>query len=195
MDDQSAITRIRQGDPNGLEPLVRRYQVKATYSAYLILHDRSRAEEVVQSAFLKVFDHVHQFQDNRPFSPWFFRIVINDAIKTAIRLNREIQVSNDEEEIVFASAWWCNENLSSVEDTVIDNETEEQLWQAIKRLPISQREVIVKRYFLHLPEAEIARQMSSPLSSIKWWLRQARKTLGEWINPGETKTGERGWYE
>jgi RNA polymerase sigma-70 factor (ECF subfamily) len=83
MDDQAAVTRIRQGDPNGLETLVARYQVKAVQAAYLILHDRSLAEEVAQAGFVRVVEKIDQFQDGRPFTAWFFKIVINDAIKLA----------------------------------------------------------------------------------------------------------------
>ena len=43
MDDQIAISRIKQSDLNGLETLVDRYQVRAVHAAYLIVYDRALA--------------------------------------------------------------------------------------------------------------------------------------------------------
>jgi RNA polymerase sigma factor (sigma-70 family) len=80
MKDQIAISRLKQGDLNGLETLVSRYQARAVHAAYLIVHDRPLAEDVVQMAFVKVAERIHQFDEQRPFSPWFFRIVVNDAL-------------------------------------------------------------------------------------------------------------------
>ena len=49
MEDQIAISRLKQGDLNGLEALVRRYQARAVHAAYMIVYDRSLAEDVVQT--------------------------------------------------------------------------------------------------------------------------------------------------
>lgn len=98
MDDQTAISRIKQGDLNGLEALVGRYQVKAVYAAYLVLQDRSLAEDVAQDAFLKIYEKIHQFEDGRPFAPWFFRIVVNDAVKIARRQRRLRSLDEEPEE-------------------------------------------------------------------------------------------------
>lgn len=51
MEEQEAVTRRKQGDLSGLEWLVRRFQAKALGAAYLVLHDRSLSEEIVQRAF------------------------------------------------------------------------------------------------------------------------------------------------
>ncbi len=83
MEDRIAISRLKQGDLTGLESLVNCYQVRAVHAAYLILYDRARAEDVVRTAFVKVVERAHQFDDGRPFAPWFFRIVANDALKAA----------------------------------------------------------------------------------------------------------------
>ena len=82
MDDQIAISRLKQGDPGGLETLVRDYQVQAVYTAYMIVFDRSLAEEVAQTAFVRVAEKIQQFDEKRPFAPWFFRIVVNEGSRS-----------------------------------------------------------------------------------------------------------------
>jgi RNA polymerase sigma-70 factor (ECF subfamily) len=90
MEDQIAISRLKRGDLKGLEALVIRYQVRAVHAAYMIVFDRGLAEDVVQTAFVKVAERIRQFDESRPFAPWFFRIVVNDALKLAQKQKRLI---------------------------------------------------------------------------------------------------------
>ena len=63
LEEQQAISRLKQGDLGGLEILVRHYQVKAVYAAYLIVRDLKLAEDIVQSAFLQAAQKIHQFDE------------------------------------------------------------------------------------------------------------------------------------
>ena len=54
--------------------LVRRYQTEATQIAQVITRDRALAEDVVQSAFVRVYGQMNSSTPDRPFAPWFFRI-------------------------------------------------------------------------------------------------------------------------
>ncbi len=73
MDESRAIARLKRSDIAGLETLVRAYQLRAARTAYLIVRDRALAEDIVQSAFVRVFEHIDQFDARRPFGPWFLR--------------------------------------------------------------------------------------------------------------------------
>lgn len=88
MQEHEAIARLKHGDLAGLDMLVRHYQYQAVRAATLIIRDRSAAEDVVQSAFLRIVSRIHQFDSRRPFGPWFLRIVLNDALKEAQRRER-----------------------------------------------------------------------------------------------------------
>ncbi len=85
MNDQRGMERLSRGDIAALGTLVRRYQSRALRAAYLIAHDLAQAEDVVSSAFLRVFERAEQCDPHRPFAPWSYRIVVNDAIKTLQR--------------------------------------------------------------------------------------------------------------
>jgi RNA polymerase sigma factor (sigma-70 family) len=98
MDDQTAITHLKQGDLDGLESLVEGYQARAVHAAYLICCDRALAEDVAQAAFVKAAERIQQFDETRPFAPWFFRIVVNDALKAAQRQMRILPLEDDPED-------------------------------------------------------------------------------------------------
>jgi RNA polymerase sigma-70 factor (ECF subfamily) len=176
MDDRIAIARIRQGDLNGLESLVHRYQVQAVHAAYLILYDRALAEDVVQAAFVKVVERIQQFDIERSFGPWFYRIVMNDALKAAKRQKRHIPLEEFDEQTRQMAAWLIHAALQP-EQLIEQKELRENILKAIQSLPPEQRAVIVMRYFLEMSEADMSSKLDRPLSTIKWWLRDARKRL------------------
>ena len=176
MDDQLAISRLKQGDLNGLEILVNRYQVQAVRAAYLVLYDRGLAEDVAQTAFVKAAERIHQFDENRPFAPWFFRMVVNDALKVAQKQRHSLSL-DDLDEPTAHLADWLTDSAPPPEQQLEEKEIRENLLQAIHSLPPEQRAVIVMQYYLNLSEAELSARMDRPLSTIKWWLRDARKRL------------------
>ena len=176
MDDQTAISRLKQGDLNGLETLVHRYQAQAVRAAYLVLYDRTSAEDVAQTAFVKAAERIHQFDEGLPFAPWFFRIVVNDALKTAQKL-RSVLPLEDLDEPAARLADWLTDSAPSPEQQLEQKEIRQNLLKAIHSLPPEQRAVIVMQHYLDLSEAELSAKMERPLSTIKWWLRDARKRL------------------
>src|SRR5688500_14826402 len=188
MEDQIAVSRLKQGDLSALEMLVNRYQVQAVHAAYLIVYERALAEDVAQSAFVKVAERIHQFDDELPFAPWFFRIVVNDALKLARKQKRNVSLENQLDKSAAQLAHWLIDPHFKLEQLVEQKETRENILQAIELLSPEQRTVIVMRYFLEMHEADMSTKMNRPLSTIKWWLREARKRLRNLI--GSTTDAE-----
>ncbi|MDY7079758.1 MAG: sigma-70 family RNA polymerase sigma factor [Chloroflexota bacterium] len=177
MEDHIAISRLKQGDWNSLETLVNRYQARAVHAAYVIVYDRALAEDVVQTAFIKVAERIHQFDDGRPFAPWFFRIVVNDALKLARKQKRNVSLEEQLDEPTAQLAKWLADPGLQPEQLVEQRETRQIILKAIQSLPPGQRAVIVMRYFLDMSMSDMSTKMGRPLSTIKWWLRDARKRL------------------
>ena len=176
MDDRIAISRIKQGNLNGLEVLVQRYQVQAVHAAYLVVYDRALAEDVAQGAFVKLVERIQQFDEERPFSPWFFRIVLNDALKAAKRQKRHVPLEEFDEPTVQLAEWLIHADAEP-ERLVEERQLRENILASVQSLPPEQRAVVVMRYFLDMSEADMVLKMDRPLSTIKWWLRDARKRL------------------
>jgi len=177
MDDQIAISRLKQGDLTGLEMLVNRYQVPAVHAAYAIVYNHALAEDIAQTAFVKVAERVHQFEQERPFAPWFFRIVVNDAIKIATRQNHSVSLDEELDESAAKLESWLIDPNPRPEQSVEYKETHETILKAIQRLKPEQRAVVMMRYYLEMSESEMSSKMNRPLSTVKWWLREARKRL------------------
>jgi RNA polymerase sigma-70 factor, ECF subfamily len=184
MEDQIAISRIKQGDVSALEALVKRYQVQAVHAAYAIVYDRGLAEDVAQTAFVKVVERAHQFDDERPFAPWFFRIVVNDAIKAARKQQNTLSLEEMDEPTAELAKRLIDPN-SKPEQALEQKEMRQNILKAIQTLSPEQRAVVVMRYFLEMSEADMVIKMERPLSTIKWWLRNARNRLRSLIGASQ----------
>lgn len=191
MDDRGAIARLRQGDLAGLEMLMERYQVKAVRTAYLITRDRAAAEDVVQTAFVRVYERIHQYNAERPFEPYFLRIVINDAVKAASRQQRQvsIDVALDGNELSLADV--LPADTPDPADEAERRETRRVVWEAMEQLTPKQRAVAVLRYYLNYSEAEMADYLTLPAGTIKWRLHAARQRLHELLTPLSTEPMEK----
>src|SRR5262245_48856826 len=173
MEEHTIISRIQRGDLSGLEKLVNLYQARAVHAAYLIVYDRALAEDIAQAAFVKVVEGIQQFDNRRPFAPWFFRIVINDALKIAKKQKSKVSLDDLDEPTAQLAVWLIDPGLSP-EQVFEQNESSQIILRAIESLPPDQRAVIVMRYYLDMSEADMSARLDRPLSTIKWWLRDAR---------------------
>jgi RNA polymerase sigma-70 factor (ECF subfamily) len=183
MDETQAIALLKQGDLSGLEVLVHCYQVKAVYSAYLIVHDQHLAEDIVQAAFLRAIDKIAQFDDRRSFGPWFMRSVVNAAIDTAKQQARWLPLEPEAEGETPVPIAWLKSDISWIEDLVETKETRSLVRKALNQLAPEQRAAIVLRYFLEMSEADMVASLHQPSSTVKWWLHEARKRLKKRLQP------------
>lgn len=178
MQERQAVARLKRGDIGGLEWLVTHYQLQAVRAAFLVTHDRALAEQVVQDAFVRAYERIHQFDERRPFAPWFMRIVLNDAIKATQRQQRMVSLDNDE--TGNAEPRFQQLLADGDADPAVLVEAAEQraaVWAALEQLSPSQRAAIVQRYYLDMSEAEMAAAVQRPVGTIKWRLHAARQRL------------------
>ena len=168
--EQRAIADLLRGEVKGLEVLVQLYQVRAVRAAYAILGDRHAAEDVVADAFVKVYERIEQYDRRRPFAPWFYRIVVNDALKIARKSSRSVAF---DEELLGDLA----DNAPGPEEAALLREMRDLILSAIYSLPPQQRATLVLRYYLDMEEAAIAQTLGCPVGTVKWRLYSARQKL------------------
>jgi RNA polymerase sigma-70 factor (ECF subfamily) len=186
MGERAAVERLKRGDIGGLEWLVRRHHTRAVRAAYLIVRERTLAEDVVQSAFVRAYERISQFDVERAFGPWFMRIVVNDAVKAADQRGRTVQlVVGSAEDVLTRLA----DPGTGPHEQAEAAEVRRRVWRALEELPSVQRAAIVQRYYLGMSEAEMAASSESPAGTIKRRLHDARKGLSKLLRP-QFRAGE-----
>lgn len=181
MDERRAIDRLKKGDIRGLEWVVNQYHAKAIRVAYLIAGDAPLAEDIVQDAFLRVFRSIQKFDANRPFEPWFMRIVANQAVQAAQKQALHLPLDEDGEEVDLVQL--LSSTSPTVEELAEASELSARLWEVIQGLSPRQRKAIVLRYYLGMNEKEMAEKLNSAPGTVKWLLNAARKKLSDLLKP------------
>ena len=177
MDEKKAIAQLKSGDIVGLRTLVEMYQVEAVQAACLIIGNRTAAEDIVQSAFLRAFEKIKGFDSARPFRPWFLRIVVNDAIKAVSQQRHWVPLEDNEAADYQAVLQRLETATREPEETVERKELIENMRQALDRLSPARRAAVVMHYFLDLSTAEIADRLNCTPGTLRWHLSVARERL------------------
>ena len=175
MNESDAIDLLKHGDINGLEWLVITHQAKAVRIAYLITRDIPLAEDIVQDAFVHVYQIIDQFDVRRPFTPWFMRSVVNSALKKARKEARQVPIDSKVDGRLLKQL--VESGSTSPENQTETSEFQSTIWAAMGKLSPRQRAAIVQRYFLEMSEKEISGELGSPVGTIKWLLNSARSKL------------------
>src|SRR4249920_4240130 len=78
--DEEIVDRVKAGDTPLYEIIMRRYNQRLYRVARGILRDDSEAEDVMQDAYVRAFQHLDQFAGRAPFSAWLTRIAVHEAL-------------------------------------------------------------------------------------------------------------------
>jgi RNA polymerase sigma-70 factor (ECF subfamily) len=172
MDEHEAILWMKNGQIEGLEVLVNRYQVGAVRAAFLITHDKALAEDVVQETFIRLYQRIHHFDETRLIEPYLMRSVVNAALNVVRRDGKFVPMETDTTSLEILL-----EHATSVESQVEYNQLSHEILQALSKLSPRQRAVIVQRYYLEMSEQEMAQALDAAPGTIKWLLNAARTRL------------------
>jgi RNA polymerase sigma-70 factor, ECF subfamily len=174
MDELQAVLRLKGGDVSGLEYLIARYQVKAVRTALLVTRDEPMAEDVVQDAFVRFYERVHQFDESRAFEPYFMVSVTHAALNAALRENRNLPLTEENDAVDLEPL--LTRSLS-VEGEIEKKQLKKEMLAVLARLSPRQRAVVVQRYYLEMSEKEMSEASQAAPGTIKWLLNAARSRL------------------
>jgi RNA polymerase sigma factor (sigma-70 family) len=166
-EDDALIAAAVGGDREAFGELVGRYQEVAFRAAYLITRDAGLAEEAAQDGFIRAHASLRGFRVGEPFRPWLLRIVTNLALNQVRGRSRRARLL-ERVGIARERAW-----EPAADDTFLASARQRLLWQAIRELPEDDRVVLYLRYFLELPEREIAGVIGKAPGTVKSRLHRA----------------------
>lgn len=170
MSEPDLIASARQGDAAAWETLARQYQEPVFRLAYLLVGDADEAEDVAQEAFIRALQALDRFDASRPLRPWLLRITAN--------LARNRRRSVGRYWAALQRLFWAQPNAAmNVEDKSLQRLEAQHLWQAVRRLNPADQQVIYLRYFLSVPEAEMATVLGVAPGTVKSRLHRALNRL------------------
>jgi RNA polymerase sigma-70 factor (ECF subfamily) len=95
--DLELVHAAKNGDMSAFEQLVERYDTRLLRIAQNVTHNREDAQDAVQEAFLRVFQHLDGFREDSKFSTWLIRITVNQSLMKLRKQCSMREVSLDED--------------------------------------------------------------------------------------------------
>ena len=168
MQDALAVERVRAGDAEAYGELVTRHMRRAFAIAFRIVEHRQDAEDVVQDAFVRALERIDTLQKGRPFRPWLYRIVVNQALN--LRRRRRVRTTDPLPETA--------PSRERLPDRALENrQLGERLRTALDTLPERQRTIVVLADMEDMSSTEIGAVLDIADGTVRWHLHQARRTL------------------
>src|SRR6266704_6949438 len=94
--DQEIVDRVKAGDTALYEIIMRRYNQLLYRVAKAILRDDAEAEDVMQDAYVRAYQHLADFEGRAKFSTWLTRIAVHEALARSRRHSRFQSLDNAE---------------------------------------------------------------------------------------------------
>jgi RNA polymerase sigma factor (sigma-70 family) len=180
--DQELIRLYLQGNEASLETLIKRHQRNVFSAIYIMVRNRSLAEDIFQEAFIKIIHTLRsgKYNDEGKFAPWAARVARNLTIDYIRKMKRDVTITDSEGNDIFNYITIAEE---SNEDKIIRSQSEHYVRQLVKRLPEEQREVLVMRQWGNMSFQEIADatgvSINTALGRMRYALNNLRKMMNE----------------
>jgi len=138
--------------------------------AALLLDDASAAEEVVQEAFLRTFSSWWRVRQPER-AQYYVRAAVVNLSRSRLRRRNSEEAGN-------RASWRdpAEGRDEATEDAMV-------VLEAVRALPLRQREAVVLRYYADLSERDVATALGCSVGTVKSQLARARATLAERLSP------------
>lgn len=156
--------------------LVEKYKQRAFLTALSIVNNREDAMDLAQDAFMKSFRAFSGFDSDRPFYPWFYRILKNACLSHLKRrgLVKKSSLSTKDPDQGDIELPDCSYDPQLIVDR---NEAREKVWEVFNKLNLKGREIIMMRHFQEMSYEEIAQALNIPIGTVMSRLFHARKKM------------------
>lgn len=176
--EDDLVTAAQRGSEPAFTELMRRHRSSSYKLALSILHDPQQAEDEVQNAYWKAFQHMRQFQHDAKFSTWMTRIVVNQCLMQLRQARRARFLFLDDALIGEERATMdLVDRAKSPEAQLGSKELAELISREIRRIPPLLRSVFVLRDVNQLPMDEVAGRLGISIPAAKSRLLRAREEL------------------
>jgi len=177
------VSAAQKGDVDAFNILVLRYQDKIYTQSLRILGDEDLADDITQHTFITAYLNLPRFR-NGSFRSWLYRIVTNACYDEHRRHKRYPVLSIDDKDLAEERlSPISNFSSSSVlpEKEVERHESEQAVQQALNRLEVDHRAVVVLVDIQEIDYKEAAHILGIPIGTVKSRLARARQQLRQYL--------------
>ena len=170
-DDARLLQCICEGQQAAFAVLVQRYAQRFYRVAYRFIGRRTDAEDIVQDAFVKLWERPQMWQaeKNVAFTTWFHRVVINRCLDYQKKKRPSLLIDDT----------WIQDERETQEEIMMHNQQQRLVETQIAALPERQRIALNLCFYEELSNQEAAQVMGLHLKALQSLLMRAKMTLKE----------------
>ncbi len=186
VDDATLVARLRNGDEDAYERLVRTHIDRVYGVASRVLGNGSDAQDAAQEAFLAAWKGIRGFDGRSALSTWLHRIAVNTSLALLRSKSRKREVTmtdipGDQSDGAGLDRFFEPEEAQT--DPVEQEDTARLVWQAVDELPEEYRLVLVMRDVEEMPSKDVASALGLSDATVRQRLHRARRTVAETLRP------------
>ncbi len=169
--DTKLMLDFAKGDISAFERIMNRYKELVMNIAYRFLQDRSKAEDIAQEVFIKVYNSAGSYKPKAKLSTWIYKITANLCLNE-LRSQKHFKAISVEA---------IGETHDSIQVNPIENLEKSKLKQlvreAVDSLPDRQRIVVILQKYEDLSYQEISEIIGCSVSAVDSLLQRAKQKL------------------
>ena len=169
---QRLLERWRAGDERAFEELFHTYRKLVHGLLYQLLADRDELEDVVQTAFMEIFNSLHRFEGRSKLSSWIAKVTLHVGYHH-LRHRRVRPAIYRAESLTYEPANESDE--ANPEATVLRREAAKRLREVVGTLSPRKRTVFILNDLQGLPQEEIAEIVGTNVATVRTRLFYARR--------------------
>lgn len=191
LEKRELMIKMKNGDDQAFDEVYRSYSGKLYRMALFITGNRSDSEDVLQETFVKCYLHRGELKDPERFESWIYQILVRTAWKMEKKKKNTGEVSFEEMlETDEGRSSSLGQRLSADDsmgplESVLQKEVSWEICDAVNRLDIRYRTVILLYYYNGLGIREISQVTGVFQGTVKSRLNKARKLLRESLDHHE----------
>jgi RNA polymerase sigma-70 factor (ECF subfamily) len=169
LSDESLVERVKNHDHQAFSVLVTRHSEKFYFSSYRYVMNQQEAEDIVQDAFLKLWDRPEIWKSGKgaKFTSWFYKIVMNLSLDKCRKYKKTIDVDDAKDLQVDGTQF---EDLQKTEEQKTINE-------ALKALPEKQMIALNLCFYEEMSRKEAAVMMKISVKALESLLMRGKAKL------------------
>ena len=141
------------------------------------MRDPEAAADLLQDVFLRLHRFAKRVDPDRPLEPWLYRVTANQAYTWVKRHHRWTQPLEDIAEWLSSGVKYSPQHISEQDDE------SRRIQNAIAKLSLQQRVVVVMYYINDLSLQEISEVLEIPEGTVKSRLHYGRNALKNYLQP------------
>lgn len=165
--DEEIIEKVRTSNQGLYAVIIDRYQKKLIRYAYNLIKNEDKAIDIVQESFIKAFVNLNNFNIEKKFSSWIYRIVHNQAINLAKKYEKETPLLEN----------WDFKSDDNIESDFEQKEIKENVEKCLKEISLLYSEPLSLYYIDEKSYEEISDILRIPMGTVAIRINRAKKLM------------------